>query len=55
MCETKEAAAIGYLSRELAAAVAPVIANGAVPVVLFDGVTGGGDQYYGCNFRFAFI
>jgi hypothetical protein len=51
----KGSGGIGYLSRELAAAVAPVIANGAVPVVIFDGVTGGGDQYYGCNFRFALI
>jgi hypothetical protein len=51
----KGSGGIGYLSRELAAAVAPAIDNRAVPVVIFDGVTGGGNHHYGCNFRFTLI
>jgi hypothetical protein len=51
----KESGGIGYLSRELSVAVAPAIDNRAVPVVIFDGVTGGGNQHYGCNFRFTLI
>lgn len=51
----KGSGGIGYLSRELAAAVTSVINNGAVPVAIIHGVTGGGNQHYGCNFRFTLI
>ena len=44
----KGAAQIGYLPRELAAAVAPLLDNGKAVKALFESVTGGHE--YGLNY-----
>ena len=47
----KSSACIGYLSKELAAELAPCMDSGMTTIVLFDAVTGGFGNIYGCNFR----
>lgn len=47
----KGSACIGYLSRELAAELAPCMDSGRTAIALLDAVTGGYGNCYGCNFR----
>ncbi len=47
---------IGYLSKVLAAKIAPLIDEGHIAIVKYDGVTGADRAgYLGCNFRFTII
>ncbi|WHH57193.1 HIRAN domain-containing protein [Petroclostridium sp. X23] len=47
---------IGYLSKQLAAELAPLLDAGKMAVVKFDCITGiGRNSYLGCNFRFLII
>jgi HIRAN domain. len=47
---------IGYVSKELAAKIAPLIDAGHIAVVKYDGITGTDRAgYLGCNFRFTII
>lgn len=46
---------IGYVSKELAMEIAPQLDAGKHAVTLFDGITGGGDMNFGCNFRYLLI
>lgn len=43
---------IGYVSKEIASELAPIMDAGRTVVALFNCVTGGGSQHYGCNYRF---
>ncbi len=43
---------IGYLAKEIASGIAPQLDEGRQVIALFDGITGDGTQYLGCNFRY---
>jgi hypothetical protein len=54
--KSKGSAAIGYVSKNIAANVAPMIDAGFIPIVLFAGITGSaGSGYLGCNFKYCLI
>lgn len=46
---------IGYVSKEIASELAVLMDSERGVVALFDSITGGGNQYYGCNYRFIVI
>ena len=47
---------VGYLSKELASVVAPLMDSGGRAVVMFNGITGGsGYNHLGCNLKFIII
>ncbi|WP_313559093.1 HIRAN domain-containing protein [Ruminiclostridium cellobioparum] len=48
---SKGGGCIGYVSKEIASELAVLMDSGRSVVVLFDGITGGGSKYYGCNYR----
>lgn len=51
----KGSAAIGYLDKKQAADVSKLLDNGSVAFVVFEGITGIGKKYLGCNFSYAII
>lgn len=51
----KGSGCIGYVSKELAMEMAPQLDAGKQAVALFEGITGGGDMNFGCNFRYLLI
>lgn len=51
----KGTAKIGYLSKELAVEVAPILDIGKDAVVVFEGITGTSKLQLGCNLCFAII
>lgn len=53
--KNKGSGCIGYLTRDLAYKVAPFLDVNRTAVVLLEGITGGGNSYYGCNFKFIII
>lgn len=49
-------AVLGYMKKELAAVIAPILDAGAQALVLFDGVTGTGSKgLLGCNYSYIII
>lgn len=54
--KSKGSAAIGYVNKNIAANIAPMIDAGFIPVILFAGITGKVDSgYLGCNFKYYLI
>lgn len=46
---------IGYVSKEISSELAVLMDSGRGVVALFDSITGSGNQYYGCNYRFIVV
>jgi hypothetical protein len=46
---------IGYVSKELASIIAPVIDSGAVPIVFLEEITGSECTNFGANFSYALL
>lgn len=53
---SKHSLTLGYLKKELAAQVAPLIDSGKQAIARFDGITGGyNGKLYGCNFSYTIL
>jgi len=54
--KNKRSMVVGYLSKAIAAVVAPTLDEGKLPVVLFQGITGlRSNHFLGCNFKFCLV